>query len=139
MSRVKKTSKLSIAKTQRKLWVLCKLLIRKKYQNPNGTWNCYTCDKLITYGRDAHTAHLIPKSACGAYLKYDTRNLRVCCYHCNINLGGNGAEFLRKMIIREGQSYVDNIFEDKKEIIKGHDHYLMLTEKYQLELEGLER
>ncbi len=122
---------------QRKLWVYCKALTRKKYGNPDGTWNCYTCNKTITYGGDAHTSHLIPKAACGANLKYDLRNLRITCYHCNINLGGNGAEFLRKMIVREGQDYVDKLYDDKKVLTNAHQHYELLIEKYKLMMEDL--
>ena len=132
-----KEKKESIKKVQSRLWVLCKLLTRKKYANPDGSWDCYTCNRNITYGGDAHTAHMIPKGACGASLRYDLRNIRVCCYHCNINLGGNGANFVRNMIIREGQEYVDSIFADRALIIKAYDHYQMLSEKYKLMLEDL--
>jgi hypothetical protein len=77
----------------------------------------------------------LPKGSCGSFLKYDLRNLRPQCYNCNINLGGNGAVFMQKMIIREGQEYVDQIFRDSNLIIKAYDHYELLLEKYKLLLE----
>lgn len=129
---LRKKSKQRISVLQRKLWEYCKEIIRKKY-GPT----CYVCDRGPLEGSNWHTAHLIPKAACGASLKYDLRNLRPSCYNCNINLGGNGAEFLRKMIIREGQAYVDGIYEDRNKVIKAYDHYEMLLTKYELMLEGM--
>ena len=92
---------------QNKIWKLCKEIIRKKYGN-----ECYTCGAKGLVGSNWHTGHLIAKSTLCAYLKYDLRLLRPQCSNCNIWGGGMGAEFLRKMIIREGQKYVDNIFMD---------------------------
>lgn len=129
-TKLRKSSKLCVAKMGRQLWVYCRMIIRKKYGN-----DCYICDRKGLEGGNWHTAHLIPKAACGAYLKYDLRNLRPCCYHCNINLGGNGAEFMRKMIIREGQEYVDQIFRDRNLITKEKEYYPMLIEKYKLMIE----
>ena len=130
--KVRRTSKLPIAKLQRKLWVYCKLLIRKLYGN-----TCYTCDKKGLEGSSWQTGHFIPKSTCGALLKYDLRNLRPQCFHCNLNLGGNVALFMQKLIIREGQEYVDQIFKDRLLIIKPYDHYLSLVEKYKIMLEEI--
>lgn len=67
---------------------------------------------------------------CCVYLKYDLRNLRICCYHCNINLGGNGSAFYRNLVNIEGQEYVDKLFEDKQKTIKAYDYYLILLNEY---------
>lgn len=61
---------------------------------------------------------MIPSSVCGAFLRYDLRNLRYCCMRCNIHLGGNGAEYYRRMVLEIGQPAVDKIFQDKNNIIK---------------------
>lgn len=132
-SPLRKKSKQRISVLQRKLWEFCKQIIRKKYGNI-----CYICNRGPLEGSNWHTAHLIPKAACGASLKYDLRNLRPSCYNCNINLGGNGAEFLRKMIIREGQEYVDGIYADRNKVLKAYTHYEMLLQKYQIILEDLQ-
>lgn len=108
-----------------KLWELCKNLIRAKYGNV-----CYTCDQPGLSASNWHTGHLIPRSVCGAYLKYDLRNLRPQCYNCNINRGGNGAEFYRRMVEREGQAYVDRIYLDKKIICNERDRVIQLIEEY---------
>lgn len=123
---LRKNGKQPISKIQKKLWELCKEIIRKRYGNI-----CYTCGKQNLEGSDWHTGHLIPKAALGAYLKYDLRVLRPQCYHCNINLGGNGAEFLRKMSQCEGDAYVEAIYRDRLVTVKAYDHYLKLVEEYQ--------
>lgn len=130
--RIKKQSKLPLAKLQRNLWLLCKEIIRKKYGN-----ECYTCDRKGLSGSNWHTSHFIPKSTCGAFLKYDLRNLRPGCYHCNINLGGNGAIFMKNMILREGADYVEGIFRDRNVYVNPYEHYTFLTEKYKLMLEEI--
>ncbi len=122
---IKKVSKQPISKIQKKLWELCRQIIKKKYGNV-----CYTCGKTGLEGSNWHIGHFIPKAACGAYLKYDLRNLRPQCYHDNINLGGNGSAYYRNMVEREGQEYVDKLFEDKNVTVKAYDHYLILIDKY---------
>jgi Bacteriophage Lambda NinG protein len=113
----------SITQLKKKLWAECKRIVRARYANKDGTWNCYTCGKHLTIPFDAHTAHFIPKAACGTLMKFDLRNLRVCCYHCNINLGGNGSEFYRRLVRDEGQDYVDALFKDKNLTIKADAEY----------------
>lgn len=44
---------------------------------------------------------------------------------------------MRKMLIRESQEYVDQIFRDKQLITKEKEHYPMLYEKYLILLEEL--
>ncbi len=122
-----KKGKSEISKVQRDLWELCKQITREKYGNV-----CYTCGKTGLVGSDWHTAHFIPKSVSGAYLKYDLRNLRPGCYRCNINLGGNGSVYYKNLVEREGQEYVDQIFEDRKKTVKAIDHYKNLILEYEI-------
>ena len=112
---------------QKKLWEECKRLTKAKY----GT-DCYTCGRKTLEKQNIHTGHFIPKGACGANLKYDLRNLRPQCYNCNINLGGNGSAYYRRLVQDEGQSYVDQLFADKKKIVKAYDHYEQLLGEYRL-------
>lgn len=102
-----------LGKLKKELWELCKQIIRKRYGN-----TCYTCDAKGLAGSNWHTAHFVARSVCGAYLHYDLRNLRPGCYRCNISLAGNGAVFYRRLVEREGQPYVDQIFADKERITK---------------------
>jgi hypothetical protein len=82
-------------------------------------------------GSNWHTGHLFAKASLGAYLKYDLRVLRPQCYHCNINLGGNGARFIENMRRIEGDQYVDKIIKDMNIIVKAYDFYVDLLIKYQ--------
>lgn len=115
--------KVKLSTIQNKLWKLCKLIVRNRYVKDDGTWDCFTCKKPITKLKNAHTAHFIPSASCGVYLRFDLDNLRVCCYHCNINLGGYGAMFYRNLLEEKGKKYVDNIFKKIVMNVKVGDEY----------------
>lgn len=134
-SRLKKKSKTDIAKLKDKLWELCKQIIRRRYGN-----SCYTCPKTGLEKSNWHTGHFIPSASGGAILRYDLRNLRPQCYHCNINHSGNGAFFYRRLVEDEGQEYVDKLFQDKNIIVKADAmFYNSLIEKYEKILEEINR
>ncbi len=122
--------KLTPKQVKTKLWEECKRITRERYKNKNGTWNCFTCGRLINEPAKAQTGHFIPSGSCGAFLRYDLRNLRIQDYYCNINLGGNGAEFYKRLVETEGQEYVDELFQDKNKIVKASDHCLELLTLY---------
>lgn len=71
-----------------------------------------------------------PKASLGAILKYDLRILRPQCYHCNINLGGNGAVFYAKMLAEIGPEKMMQLESDRNVTVKAYDHYLKLLEEY---------
>lgn len=110
---LKRKKKTPEAKLKTELWELCKKLTRLRYGN-----TCYTCDKENLSGSSWQTGHFIPSSICGGYLRYDLRNLRPQCYRCNIDLSGNGSVFYHLLVVKEGQDYVDQLFEDKERITK---------------------
>ena len=123
----KKRRKLPALKTvKNKLWLLCKLLTRRRYKNV-----CYTCDKTGLVGANFQTGHLIPKSVLPTYLKYDLRVLRPQCGYCNLQLGGNGAIYEKRMRDREGHAYVDKIHADRKVFVKERDFLEPLLHKYE--------
>lgn len=117
--------KKTISQIQKELWKYCTQIIKKKYGNV-----CYTCGKTNLESVNWHTGHFLPKSTCGAFLKYDLRNLRPQCFKCNIHDGGAGAIFYKNMVEREGQEYVDQIFLDRQKIIKAYDYFIQLCEEY---------
>ncbi len=131
-TKLRKVGKQKISVIQRELWELCKQIIRKKYEA-----KCYTCDKTGLEGSNFHTGHLIPKASLGAYLKYDLRVLRPQCFHCNINLGGNGAEFYRRMLVEIGATAMDELIQDKNKTVKAYPHYEKLISEYQIILSTL--
>lgn len=71
-----------------------------------------------------------PKAALGAWLKYDLRVLRIQCYNCNINLGGNGAEFYVRMLKEIGPDAMSKLQLERNISVKAYDHYLKLLEEY---------
>ena len=117
---IRKKSKSTKKKLEDKLWELCKQITRKQYGNV-----CYACGKQGLEGSNWHTGHLYPKAALSAYMKYDLRVLRPECYHCNINLGGNGAVYLEKMLEREGEEYLEQIRKDKMVLIRADEQFYL--------------
>lgn len=124
-STLKKKSKQPISLIQRKLWEECKRIIRARHGNV-----CYTCDRANLSGSNQHTGHMWPKAALGAWLKYDLRVLRIQCYNCNINLGGNGAEFYVRMLKEIGPDAMSKLQLERNISVKAYDHYLKLLEEY---------
>lgn len=121
--------KQTISSIQKKIWQHCRRIADIMWTK-DGITRCYTCDKVIT-GSNKHLGHFIPKGACGANLKYDMQNLRWQCYHDNINLGGNGAEFYRRLVKNEGQKYVNELFKRKNVTVKAMDYYIKLLDEYE--------
>lgn len=105
---LKRKSKSETRKVQDKLWEICKFIVRKRDGNI-----CVICGKTGLEGSGWHTGHFIPSSTCGAFLRYNLRNLHSSCYNCNINLGGNGAMFLLALEKKYGRDFVDKILQDK--------------------------
>tara|TARA_R100000482_G_C5122027_1_gene146366 strand:- start:1151 stop:1507 length:357 start_codon:yes stop_codon:yes gene_type:complete len=52
--------------------------------------------------------HFIPKAQ-GNATAWDLRNIHPQCYRCNINLGGNGAEYFPFMLKTYGSEVVDEL------------------------------
>ena len=114
---IKKLEKVKKIKTtgayDKELWVWF-----SKYIRTRDAGICFTCGKN-SEGKGYHAGHFIPVgTATGHALKYDERNVHGQCYHCNINLGGNGAVYYQKMIDRCGQKVVDELFEMKAHPVK---------------------
>lgn len=130
---LKKQSKMKISSLQRKIWELCKQIIRLKYPN-----KCYTCRRGGLNGSNWQTGHLFAKASLGAFLKYDLRVLRPQCYYCNINCGGRGADFIENMREIEGAEYVDDIIRDKQISVNAMEHYLKIYEEYKFLLKKLQ-
>jgi hypothetical protein len=126
------------AKTERRLWELCRKLVRVIYPEPK----CYTCGRYGLEGQNDQTGHMWPKGSLGALLKYDVRILGRQCYFCNINMGGNGAVFYRNKIREKGAEWMEKMeqlkIEDKKGKLKAHDHYKNLIVEYERMLQNID-
>ena len=119
-----KKKRMSLSKVQKLLWMECKRIVRAREKN------CFTCEAKNLEGVNAQTGHFIPSLTCGAFLRYDLRNLRLQCMRCNIHGGGQGAISYERLMETEGQEYVDQLFRDKQKIIKAREHYEILLEQY---------
>jgi len=127
-TKLKKVSKSPIRKIQTELWQECRRIIKARYIK-NGKYYCFTCDKEIE-GSNCQLGHFIPNSVGGALLRYNLDNLRLQCYYDNINLGGNGSEFYRRLLKEKGQDFVDKLFALKHQTTKAIDHYASLLAEY---------
>lgn len=94
-----KLRKPTLTALKKKLWALIAPMIRERY-GPR----CFTCG-----GNGTQTGHMFPKGRAHAVSAFMPDNLRPQCYNCNINLGGNGAEFSRRYILGYGQEQYDRV------------------------------
>lgn len=128
-SKLRRKSKSSFKSLEDELWQECRRITYEQYPN-----DCYTCSQKNLQGRNAHTGHMWAKGSLGALLKYDIRILRPQCYNCNMNLGGMGAIFIKRMEKEEGRSYMNKLHrdrvEDKKGLLKASSYYPLLLEEY---------
>lgn len=131
MKRIKKKSKQPISRLQRKLWELCKEIIRKRHGNI-----CYTCGQSRLIGNNWHTGHMWAKASLGANLKYDLRILRPQCYNCNINRGGMGADFYERMEREIGREEMQKLQKERHILVRAYEHYEKLLNEYTNEKEN---
>ena len=114
---------------ERELWNLCRQLTFNKYGN-----TCYTCGATGLEAHNRQCGHAYPKGALGALLKYDLRILRPQCYHCNINLGGMGATFWKRLEAEIGKKEADAMYlecqQSKGKPVKARHHYNHLLVDY---------
>lgn len=116
-------------KIQDELWQECRRIVKERYLT-YGVHYCFTCSKRIEKA-NCQLGHFIPNSTGGALLRYNLDNLRLQCYFCNINLGGNGAEFYRRLVNEKGQQFVDDLFEIKRKgSVNALDWYKKLLNEY---------
>ena len=121
----------------KRLWELCKAIIRSQYGN-----TCYTCNRTGLEGSNWHTGHFIPKSVCSTELGYDLLNLRPQCYHCNINLSGNWLAFESRLTREKGEVFVSELKRRNMETrgkSYGPGWYLLKIEEYQALVDNLSK
>ena len=128
--KLSKSGKSSISKLKKKLWIAFGAYIRKR---DGGI--CFICGRK-SEGSGYHAGHFIPKSVGGLALYFHEDNVHGCCYHCNINLGGNLYEYGVKL----GEERVKTLYKLKGLITKmsTEDYEKKITE-YQVKLLALEK
>lgn len=117
-----------ISKLKKDLWKCFSAYIRKRDKNI-----CFICGKRAE-GSAYHASHFIPKSVGGLILYFNEDNVHGCCYHDNINLGGNLYEYS----LRLGKEKVDELYALKGVIFKVNEQwYLDKIEYYKDKIEKL--
>lgn len=99
--------KKSLSKLREKLWTFTSKYVRLSAADADGYCSCVTCG-LVRHWKEMQAGHFIAKAQ-GNATAWDLRNIHVQCYRCNINLGGNGAEYYPFMIATYGQDVVDEL------------------------------
>lgn len=125
-SPIKKKSKQSISKIQRKIWEHCKRLIRQMYPP-----FCYTCGRGPLSGSNLQTGHMWAKASLGAILKYDLRILRPQCMTCNLWQGGRGADFYKRMLQEIGEDKMKELELLRNKTVKALDYYIKILNDYE--------
>lgn len=88
---------------KKEFWKVFSLYIRTRDK-----FICFTCGAELER-RNSQAGHMIPRAAGGLSLYFNEDNVHCQCYRCNINLGGNGAEYARRFILKYGQKSFDKI------------------------------
>jgi len=103
-------------KLKKKLWKLISLYVRTKDADSNGYVSCVTCG-ITKHFKQMHAGHFIPQAQ-GDAVKFDLRNIHPQDYRCNINIGGNGAEYYPFMLKRYGEATILELRRLSNETIK---------------------
>ena len=114
------------------LWPIFSQFIR---QRDKGV--CFICG-LKRPWKKMQAGHLIPKMIGGLGLYFNEQNVHCCCYRCNINLGGNGALYARKIKEVYGQECLDLLYEmydERKNFSISDEEYQGMIKKYSARLE----
>ena len=81
----------------------------------NGKIICYTCDTIIPLDK-AQVSHFISRTHHS--LRWEPRNVRLCCARCNIWLNGNLTEFTLRLIDECGRAEVEWLRQEGRKIRK---------------------
>ena len=101
---------------QKHLWTLTSKYVRLKHSDYNGYCSCVTCG-LTKPWQEMQAGHFIPRAQ-GNSTKWDLRNIHPQCYRCNINLGGNGAEYYPYMLKEYGKAIIDELRQASNQSLK---------------------
>lgn len=126
-------------KAKDKAWKAMSLYIRLRLADSNGYCTCITCGHVGHYTKGMHGGHFVPKAQ-GDAARFEFDNVHVQCYRCNMNLGGNGAEYTPFMISKFGQERVDEIRQLAGKVVKYTIHdYNEMIEKYNKLIQNLNK
>ena len=129
-TKLRKKGKQKISVLKRNLWKVFSLYIRKR-----DNFTCFICGRKGE-GGGIHAGHFIPKSVGGIALFFHEENVHACCYHCNINLGGNLYEYGLKL----GKEKCDELYQIKNKVSQkwSEQDYIDKIKSYQQLLVALD-
>lgn len=97
----------TISSAKKKAWAWFSRYIRLRDSDEYGMCKCVTCDNRKPW-KEMQAGHFIA-AAQGNATRYLEDNVHGQCYRCNINLGGNGAEYYPFMVNQYGANRVDEL------------------------------
>jgi hypothetical protein len=115
-SRPRKQRKSSLAAAKRELWTLFSAFVKERDGNV-----CFVCGKTGLEGSGWHAAHMFP-AGLSSVLRYHPANVFSGCFHCNINLGGNGAAYASRFIEVYGMDQFMYLNDIKRKGMKWREH-----------------
>jgi len=102
---------------KKKLWELTSRYVRQRDRNEfqagegkgmdSEQSKCVTCG-IIRPWKELQAGHFVARAQ-GNATYFDLRNIHSQCYRCNINLGGNGAEYYPFMEGKYGKTVIDEL------------------------------
>ena len=131
----KKKRKLSAVKRDALAWL--SKCIRLSEAAVTGYGSCVTCGHGDNWV-DLQAGHFVARAQ-GNLAAFDIRNIHTQCFRCNINLGGNGAEYFPWMVAKYGQEVVEEIRQLAGKTVKYTQwDYEQMAEHYSLEFKRIE-
>lgn len=110
------------------LWKVFSLYIKLKYSDDLDHVNCFTCGRRLKIGTsDCQGGHYYTKKGYPA-LYFNENNVRVQCYHCNINLSGNTVifgELLEQEIGAEQMEHLKLLRHNQVKLMRSDYEYLI--------------
>lgn len=97
----------TISKHKKRAWVVFSRFVRERDKGI-----CISCGRYAE-GRNYHAGHFIAGSICGVTLFFSEINVNGQCYHCNINLGGNGSLYALAMQRKHGMDIIEKLNKER--------------------------
>lgn len=108
--------KKNLSSAKKKAWAALSKAVRYAHAYDGDNCKCVTCE-TVKHWKEMQAGHFIPKVQ-GNGIYFEIENVHPQCYRCNINLGGNGAEYYPYMLKTYGQGMIDILKEKQREIVK---------------------
>ena len=136
---IAKAKRKTVGKLKKDFWKVFSLYIKLKYSKDGETVSCFTCGRHLTIGTaNCQGGHWLTKKGY-PYHYFNENNVRVQCYHCNINLSGNTAVFEHELRKEIGNDTVDDMYQMRSlpSIKRLPSDYIEMIEDYKKRIENL--